>query len=277
MSELRNIKWGELGKDLLSREGLKILARSHSLQWTLTYALRQQSMMVIDDLEGLVLEYKGIKFYPDVLNYPRMFEAGDRYRVERVSSTDIVLDLGANIGSFTLPAAKVAKKVIAVEPLFPMYLINNAKLNNLENVVVYGLAVNIIDSNIEVDCQEYRKVVERLPNLSELFIPKPTFLRMDIGGMEWNLPPNICEGIRDLEIEFHYWEAWQRKLANWPKWKNWLEFHGYGYRARWSKHRHWLYLSAGKEMKEREEIQLTDGSFRGKTREHWRVSSKISL
>src|SRR4030042_4522220 len=118
MAELRNIKWLTLLKDLTSRQSLEILLKSRSLQWALTYCLRQQGHIIFDELQDLILEYKGIKYYPHILNYPRIFEAYDRYRIEELRPKDIVLDLGANIGSFSLPAAKIAKEVTAVEPLF---------------------------------------------------------------------------------------------------------------------------------------------------------------
>ena len=276
MSELRNIRWGKFGRDLLSRESLKILGRSKSLQWALTYALRQQGMMVIDDLDELILEYQVIKFKPDVLNYPRMFEAPDRYVLSRIRPTDVVLDLGANIGSFTLQAGRVAKVVIAYEPIFGDLLAENIELNSLvEKIYLERLAIGEESGDIIVDCQEYKKEVPSVSFYSALrSIEKVDFLRMDIGGQEWNIKPEELSGIRNLEIEFHFWKEWQRVISNWPLWKRWLESEGYGYRARWSKHGHWLYLSASKDVKEREEVHLTNGSFRGKVRQLWRGPEK---
>jgi FkbM family methyltransferase len=270
MSELRNIRWGKLVRDFLSKESLKILDRSSSLQWALTYCLRQQGMMVIDDLDELVLDYQGVKFRPDVLNYPRMFEAPDRYVLDRVKATDTVLDLGANIGSFTLQAARKGAKVLAYEPLFTNELLDNIYLNKFENVEVSSSAIGD-GKSIKVDCQEYSRVVGSW-TFGDVREKASTvdFLRMDIGGWEWKIDPGALLGIRDLEIEFHFWDRWQGKIANWTRWKEWLDSQGYGYRARWSKSRHWLYLSASLESKEREEVHLTNGSFRGKTRQQWR-------
>lgn len=60
-----------------------------------------------------------------------------------ITRSDVVLDLGANIGIFTLAAAVRAQKVIAVEP-HPLnfeFLKKNVELNKLNNVVLVNKAV----------------------------------------------------------------------------------------------------------------------------------------
>lgn len=269
MAELRNIKWGKFCKTLFKREYFKALLKSRSLQWWLTLGLRDNGYVILDDLETLTLEYKGVKFYPDVYNYARMFEAWDRYRIEGVRKGDTVLDLGANIGSFTLPAAKVAKRVVAVEPIFHELLKRNIELNSLENVNVVPCAIgtNLADAGLTVP---FRVEEISLTKILEKVGEKIDVIRMDIGGAEWNFHQPLdylWEGVRQWEIEFHFYED---RKGDWNSWKNWLEEIGYGYIARWSKHRHWLYLSADKELEVRKEVQLTDGSFRGGSLEKWK-------
>ena len=65
----------------------------------------------------------------------------------------LFLDIGANIGAFSIPAAKHLKKlngkVIAVEAsptIFP-YLKKNVEINNLENIELLSLAVTNSDHN----------------------------------------------------------------------------------------------------------------------------------
>lgn len=57
---------------------------------------------------------------------------------------DVFVDVGANIGCHTLIAAKICKKVIAIEPepLVRKRLIENIKLNNLNNIEVYDYAIS---------------------------------------------------------------------------------------------------------------------------------------
>src|SRR3990167_3979067 len=158
MAELRNINWKSLTKSLLEKDSLEALTKSKSLQWFFTKGLRKQGYLLLDDLDGLVLEYKGVRFKPDLINYPRMFEAWDRYRIDRIRDTDIVLDLGSNIGSYTLPAAQRASKVYSVEPLFSKGLRDNIELNKLSNIITLSWAIGPL-GEIEVNCQEYKKEV----------------------------------------------------------------------------------------------------------------------
>jgi len=269
MAELRNIKWKRLLKDLISKQSREILLKSRSFQWALTYCLRQQDHIVLNELEDLILEYRGIKYLPHVLNYPRVFEAYDRYKINELRPKDIVLDLGANIGSFSLPAAKIAKEVTAVEPLFFIELRRNVELNNLTNVNLWNGSIG----TTQVDCQEYKgeaKVIQTL-------IAYATFVRMDIGGAEWLINPYliITPKVRHLEGEFHFWTKEQRKNADFQSWLKVLHFKGLNYIIRWSKHKHWAYLSADKSYKESKEVQLENGSFEGGSKKLWKLKSLI--
>ncbi len=273
MAELRNIKWRKFTGSLLERSSLVPFLKSRSLQWWLTIALRKNGYIVLDDLDGLVMEYKGVKFVPDLINYPRMFEAWDRYRIDAVREDDVVLDLGANIGSYTLPVAQKVSKVYAVEPMFFGLLKDNIELNRLNNVEVLSQAV-ALTSRVKVDCQEYEDEVDS--STFELIVDwynlqdRLTVLRMDIGGEEWNINlGSIPFLVRLLEIEFHFWNKGPG-VSNWLSFKRWLEANEYGYIARWSKHSHWLYLSAEKGWDVKREVQLEDGSFRGRSLELWR-------
>lgn len=274
MAELRNIKWLRLLKDLTSRQGLEILLKSRSLQWALTYCLRRQNHIIFNELKDLILEYRGIRYKPHLLNYPRIFEAYDRYRIEELRPEDIVLDLGANIGSFTLPAAKVAKKVIAVEPLFYRDLVDNLKLNKLVNVNALN---NSIGTSL-VNCQEYFGTARVI---SSFFLNPITFIRMDIGGTEWLTNPEIliAPEVRHFEGEFHFWTKEQRVDSkegySFKWWLSALEHKGLGYVIRWSKHRHWAYVSADKSYKESKEVQLKNGSFEGGNEKLWRLNFLI--
>ena len=80
------------------------------------------------------------------------FIAGE-YDEIRLRKGDIVLDAGANIGDFTVKAAKIVGKkgkVIAIEPndaLIPL-LRRNININNLNNVTVVQCALSDIDGEV---------------------------------------------------------------------------------------------------------------------------------
>lgn len=264
--ELRNIKWGKFIKGLLERDTLSILLKSRSLQWWLTVGFRKQGMMILDEPD-IILGYKGISYHVDLINYPRIFEAYSRYNIGGIREDDTVLDIGANIGSFTLPAAKVAKKVYAVEPMFTETLKENVELNNFENVEVIDKALGADFGTLEVDCQEYKGLYNSVHfgHLLDMVGPV-SVLRLDCGGVEWCIESFLLKGIRQLEIEFHFWE---NRDGSWDRWKDWLEEEGYGYKARWSKHKHWLYLSASKDRKGSQEVFLKDGSFTDRSKKLW--------
>lgn len=268
MAELRNIRWKKLLKDLVSTRSLEILLKSRSLQWSLTYCLRRQNHIVLNELDGLVLEYKGIKFRPHPLNYPRMFEAWDRYHLECLREDDVVLDLGANVGSFSLPASKICRAVVAVEPLFYEELLENKGLNQATNLIALPWSIELED----VGCQEYRIKTKPTP-LKEF--EAVTFVRMDIGGAEWLIDPEVVvtDTVRHFEGEFHFWTRKQRKGGEkgLGRWLSHLESKGLGYVLRWSKHKHWGYVSADKEWTSSKEVQLKDGSFIEKNKELWRT------
>lgn len=62
-----------------------------------------------------------------------------KYCLGLLDKNTIFVDLGTNMGVFTLPAAQISKKVIAIEPDIDRckWLLDNIKLNELDNVMVY--------------------------------------------------------------------------------------------------------------------------------------------
>ena len=266
MAELRNISWSRLVKDLWKYK--EPILKSRSLQWWLTVGLRQQGYILLDKEDckpenDLVIEYRGVRFIPDKLNYPRMFEAWDRYRIDALQKSDRVLDLGANIGSYTIPAAQRVDQVVAVEPIFYEELEENLGLSSYNSIV--ETLENSVGSK-EVDCQEYRRWAARLDLEDIIEDLKPTVVRMDIGGAESVLFPDMFGKPRIWELEFHF----PNKSLNLNMWFNWFKEKGYGWIARWSKSKHWLYISADKDLKVQKIYHLKDGSFKGDSLKMWK-------
>lgn len=117
---------------------------------------------------------------------------------------DVVLDIGANIGAITIPLAKYASVVVALEPLFPDLLAENVALNGYENVVIQPVGLSD-KKELDVAFSSRRKTVPCL-NFSDILecVGKPIdFLKVDCEGGEWSIVPEQLKGIRELRLEFH--------------------------------------------------------------------------
>ncbi len=135
-----------------------------------------------------------------------------------VEPNDIVLDLGANIGVFSVLSSN-ANKIIAVEPLEKAipYLKKNLEMNGLsEKSEVIRMAggkkgwlfleedekLNL-SKVVEMENEKTQKVrSEPLSYFTQKY--KTNLLRMDVEGYEYEiLYKNIPKGINKISIEFH--------------------------------------------------------------------------
>lgn len=157
-------------------------------------------------LEKSVTKYivtpEELKFFPFGSN--TLFQVISEYRFEDLKPDDIVLDLGANIGAFSLRAAKKCKHVYAVEPLYTDELNANIALNNLQDkITVIPCGVGRGDK-IPIRYQDREKIIQTYP-LSEILTMagKISFLKCDIEGAEWSIRPEDLSGISRMEFEVH--------------------------------------------------------------------------
>jgi len=155
-------------------------------------------------VNALVTKFGIFNFTPALQTYYDLFEQIDDYRTDDLKSTDVVLDIGANIGAFTVLAAKKVSQVVAVEPLFWRDLDSNIKLNKLNNVVSLPYALGRT-STMEIAFCEKKEQVQciDLPTIKKKLGVKPTFLKTDCEGGEWSLTPDDFDGIRAVEAEVH--------------------------------------------------------------------------
>jgi FkbM family methyltransferase len=136
--------------------------------------------------------------------------------LSRIRSSDIVVDAGANIGIFTLLAARKAKLVIAVEPdpeNFE-YLKRNVRLNRAENVVLVNKALSnyvgegFMSGKGPLKALSHQGVPVKVTTIDEVIreLGLNTFdiLKMDVEGAELNaLSGNFLNNVRELMVEVH--------------------------------------------------------------------------
>jgi FkbM family methyltransferase len=149
------------------------------------------------------------------------------YYYKFINDKDIVLDIGANLGYFTI-LSKNAKKIICVEPLkeaIPV-LKKNIEENGLKKkCVVINAAVGKKEGKLLLEVKnelnfsrivdkenKYTYKVDSLP-LSKFKKYKPNVLRMDVEGYEYDIMlNNIPKEINKISVEFHTWLLDKKKV-----------------------------------------------------------------
>lgn len=176
-----------------------------------------------------VIESDGCKFrVTDQINciIPRVKENSC---FDGIRSTDIVVDIGANIGAITIPLAKVAKKVYAVEPLFYKELEDNISLNGLDNVEVIPFGIGKECSKVikfSSKCAE--SPIITFDALKRQVGEQIDFLKMDGEGCEWEMEPYELKGIRELRLEFHIHRGRVSECRRkYEEYLNWMKVEGY--------------------------------------------------
>ena len=141
----------------------------------------------------------------------------DEYYPIRTRKEDVVLDVGANIGIFTLKVAKKVRRVISIEPEPQNFSIlsKNIMKNNLSNVTLLNLAVSDKEEVVHfqgtggtAEVSTIGTAVKAEPLdviLDKLSNPKVTILKMDIEGYEGKVLSvfNKYDSIKQIVIETH--------------------------------------------------------------------------
>jgi FkbM family methyltransferase len=151
---------------------------------------------------------------------------GNTYRKLTIQPGDTVLDVGMNIGMFTIWALlQGAKQVFGFEPSPQNFILanRNIKLNELTGAAttyekavvgtddtVRQFALNVKKNKgahslvskrgrnaIEVECENFQKILERI---------KPNVIKMDIEGGEYEIITAGVDfkGVREFIMEFHH-------------------------------------------------------------------------
>ncbi|OGS04752.1 MAG: hypothetical protein A3G41_02190 [Elusimicrobia bacterium RIFCSPLOWO2_12_FULL_59_9] len=145
----------------------------------------------------------------------------------RISESDVIIDIGAHIGSFSVYAAQKALlgHIFSYEPDVASYqqLLKNVQANNLRNVSVfqeavggqagmrtlYSAALNSAENNFYWNSS--RASVVECTTLTDIFkknkIRRCDFLKIDCEGAEYeiilNTPADILKQIKRICVECH--------------------------------------------------------------------------
>jgi len=144
----------------------------------------------------------GSKFYASEL----IHTVGDvrrDYRFDDIRDTDIVIDLGACIGGFSIPASRKAKHVYAIEPMTPNLVRDNVVLNQRDNISVLEMALGDGQTTrVEWLGEDKTLETKTLTEIKEI-CGGCDFLKSDCEGYEWTIKPEELKGIRRVEMEVH--------------------------------------------------------------------------
>ena len=119
-----------------------------------------------------------------------------------INKDDIVVDIGANIGGFSIPATRLAKIVYSIEPMMDSELEANLILNNqIPHIITKALGDG---SKIKLEWYgKYRDVDTLTLTQIKQICGGCDFLKCDCEGAEWFIQPEEFKGIRRIEMEVH--------------------------------------------------------------------------
>lgn len=145
-----------------------------------------------------------------------------------IKKNDVVVDIGANIGAFSILAARKASdgRVFAYEPNKKNYslLLKNKSLNNLHNLLVFNLAVAGEKGHVDLfisklnDCahsiysaDSKKSVKVKSIGLRDIFamnnLKRINYLKIDAEGAEYdillNTPAEIIRKVDKIVLEYH--------------------------------------------------------------------------
>ena len=114
---------------------IKDFIKTKNIQEFINHRFKSESEMVIAKNHFKYIGTDCALFHMD--NNIIMIPGTDtEYNYDDVRSSDIVLDIGANIGAFSFNVCKNVDHVYAVEPVLTSTLKSNISLNNIKNITV---------------------------------------------------------------------------------------------------------------------------------------------
>lgn len=139
-----------------------LLQAKGQLEESIVEALARTKLSIAQCRHGLFLFNSNDLVGGCLLTYGEWAEPEVQLLLSLIRQDDIVIDVGANIGSISVPIAKKlgeTGRLFCFEPQYHMfqYLCANAALNGLSNVRAINAAVGDVDCFIEIPQADYSK------------------------------------------------------------------------------------------------------------------------
>jgi hypothetical protein len=166
-------------------------------------------------------------FYIDS-NIEKISRSINDYDIQDIRPSDIVLDIGANIGGFCLNICKKVHSVYAIEPLFIDTLNRNIQLNNAKNINVIPCALGSGEINITYNGLSRKVIGLSLGDIAKLCGDNIDFLKCDCEGAEWCMTLSEIMNIRRIEAEIHNFDG----RHNFKDFENLLISSGFDYTSK---------------------------------------------
>ena len=186
------------------RNSIKIFIKTRSFQKVINSLFYDKNKLIIESPEYIdyVVMRDGNRYYMHRL-INGVIQAQQDYIFDDIRKDDIVIDIGASVGGFCIPASKRANRVYAVEPMTPDMLSKNILLNERENIDVLDVALGD-GKTTTIEWLGERKTL-KTKTLSEIkkICGGCDFLKIDCEGGEWSIKPEELKGIRRIEMEVH--------------------------------------------------------------------------
>ena len=133
------------------------------------------------------------------------------YQTDDLDRSFVAVDIGANIGGFTLMASQRCDHVFSVEPVRVKEFKNNIALNNIHNVFLFKKALgdgSPIDIGWGGTINTVQTVTfnEVVSMANSMYPDKKKFLKCDCEGGEKFIPLELLATFDRIEMELHRWE-----------------------------------------------------------------------
>lgn len=173
---------------------------------------------------------------PALRNWTKIWPPRCIRKYGKPDSDDIVVDVGAMYGEFTIPASKYAKQVYALEPANAWPRLTRA-ISSYDNIRAYRYAAGESDKLIGFDfspdpsesmrdpIHDSMVKMRRLDSLN--FIEDVTFLKIDAEGYE----PEVLDGLGDYRPTRISVDVSEKPQRN-PRDKCYVWLHSRGYEIR---------------------------------------------
>lgn len=166
-------------------------------------------------------------FYIDN-NLMTIIEVENEYHYSDIRPSDIVMDIGACIGGFSIKISNNVNKIYAIEPVMTNSLQDNINLNYKQNItVIEALLGNGLTKSTWNNKTEYKFGLS-LTELINIVGGHVDFLKMDCEGAEHCIHPEELLNIRRIEAEIHNFDQ-NGKSHNFNSFEEILKSAGFEY------------------------------------------------